>query len=200
MRYLVIVISLALLLPFLFCSISQVNATEFQTDWADPSYWENLNFDTLSTETWENALVWLEAEADLPLLILIEQHADGFFGSDVGGILAKRFLSHPEDILYTLANEEPNTQKKLISSIIYGASNWEAMAGKLETVTLSGPDAEKGYKILSEMIAYAEETYRTEITNPKTGDPVGVAVALLALSGIGGGLMIWKKKSSRYAA
>jgi hypothetical protein len=61
-------------------------------------------------------------------------------------------------------------------------------------------NAEKGYKILSEMIAYAEETYRTEITNPKTVDPVGVAVALLALSGIGSGLMIWRKKSSRYAA
>ena len=196
MRYLVIVLSLALLLPFLFCSISQVNATEFQTDWADPSYWENLNFDTLSTETWENALVWLEAEADLPLLILIEQHADGFFGSDVGGILAKRFLSHPEDILYTLANEEPNTQKKLISSIIYGASNWEAMAGKLETVTLSGPDAEKGYKILSEMIAYAEETYRTEITNPKTGDPVDGILAVMLSSGLAWGAILLNKRKN----
>ena len=64
----------------------------------------------------------------------------------------------------------------------------------LETVELSGADAEKGYEILAYMIDYAENLYRMEIHNPKTGDSVGVFVALLAISGLLGCTLLTQRK------
>lgn len=198
MRSLSVILVIALVLTLTLAFAPCARAEETAIDWENYD-WAHLDL-TMDTQTWESALAWLRAEADPSLLLLIGSQTDGMFSTDIVCILSDRFISEPEEVLYALVNEYETSSRSYHHSIISEADDWDKMIKALESVSLSGPDAEKGYKILSEMIAYAEETYRTEITNPKTGDPVGVAVALLALSGIGGGLMIWRKKSSRYAA
>lgn len=203
MRLLYTFLCIIMIFSLIICGTPNVFAEETPTqngiDYAIYD-WENLNFSNIDSTTWASMRDWLLTSAKLDTVFLVARKATDYYKNDICSVISVRFVSSPDAVLYAMAKEGEATWKEYSKFIIREQYDWENMAKLLESIRFSEPNAEKAYEILAFMIDYAEELYRTEITNPKTGDPVGVAVALLALSGIGGGLMIWRKKSSRYAA
>lgn len=200
MRSLSVILVIALVLTLTLAFAPCASAEETKIDWENYD-WDSFQGKDLEDEEWESLADWLRTDADISRLFFVFSHADGWVGELLDGVLADRFMADPEEVIYEIAKQNKDAWQFYVGGlVILGITDRPAFIALLESVTLSGPNAEKGYQVLAKMIASAEEEYNTEITNPKTGDPVGVAVALLALSGIGSGLMIWKKKSSRYAA
>ena len=168
------------------------NATP-AVDWENYD-WAHLDATKMDIPTWESALVWLETKADLSLLLFVRGQTDGMASTDIAGVLPKRFQKAPTEFLYELTKEDNTVWQDCVFCVIYGANDWDAMVESLETVELSGPNAEKGYEILTYMIDYAKQEYRKEIHNPHTGDSAGVFVALLVVSGLFGGVLLTQRK------
>ena len=195
MRYLSIILSLALLLTLAFFCAPNAYAEEAQpkTDWA--SYdWQNFSIIGLDDSTWDSMCEWFRTDGDLHTIFFVAGRTDGYFATDISYIMSQRFMSEPEATLYALAKEDTDTWKHCGHCIIFETYDWDAMIKVLESVRLSGADTQKGYEILAYMIDYAQEEYKTEIHNPKTGDFVDVLIAVLAISGLFGGVLLTQKK------
>lgn len=192
MRYLSIILFVTLILSVCFCFAPCARAEEVETDWENYD-WVNFSVQGLDDSTWESMCKWFRTDAELSLLFFVAGRTDGYFSTDIAYSMSIRFLSEPENVLYALAKENKDVWQHCSRLIVFETYEHKTMIDLLENITLSGPDAEKGYEILAYMIDYAEEEYNTDITNPKTGDPVGAAVILLALSSIFCAFLVLKK-------
>ena len=195
MRQLGTLLCAILTLSLVFCGAFSVYAdsTLTEVDWENYD-WENFSIIGMEDSTWNAMCDWFRTVGDLRTLFFVAQRTDGFYTTDISSIMSQRFMADPETVLYALAKEEENTWKACSQHLILETYDCNAMVEILETVELSGADAEKGYEILAYMIDYAENLYRMEIHNPKTGDSVGVFVALLAISGLLGCTLLTQRK------
>ena len=186
-----ILLSSILIITFMPCSVS---ATEAEIDWSTVD-WENFQFGyLLGDQTLQDSLGdYLLSEADISLILMLTTRADGEYATWVYSLLNQRFMADPENVLCAIAKEGDEVRQSAIQGIVIECPEPAAMIEALEGIILSPENAEEGYPVLAEIIAFAEEVYGQEITNPKTGDPMDFAV-LMAFLSIGGFLLLKRKK------
>lgn len=188
-------ISLFLVAVILLCGAAVVSATENEVDWA--SYdWENFSCADVEPKEWGYMCKWFSTEAELELLFDISMKVDGYRSEGMGGILCERFRSDPVGLIMALSLEEETVQSHVISSTVYfGAYDPAEFEQLLSGLTLPENAGTDAMNILVQMVRRAEENWNMNITNPQTGDPIGLAVLLMAISGFGGAFL-WKKEKS----
>ena len=197
MRHISKSLSLLLIISLIFCGIPSVFAEQRgNQDKVDYSTydWESLDFSKIDSTTWASMREWLLTSQNLDIIFLLARNADGYYKNDICSIISVHFKSHPSAVLYTMAQEDEADWKHYGQFIIREQPDWEATVELLESIKLTGADAQKGCEILAYMIDYAENLYRMEIHNPNTGDSVGVFVALLAISGLLGCTLLTQRK------
>ena len=189
------IVSILLALLILLCGATVVCATENEVDWANYD-WENFSFVGLEHEEWVPMREWLRAEADLDLLFNIKMKSDGYFSEDMSGLLYERFKKDPVVVIAALSLEEETVQTHILISIVYAGAYYPTeftqLMNGLKLPEDAGPEA---MNILVQMVSRAEETWGLDITNPHTGDPIGIAALLMVFSGFGGGLL-WKRRKT----
>ena len=137
---------------------------------------------------------WLRAEADLDLLFNIRMKSDGYFSEDMSGLLYERFKKDPVGVIAALSLEEETVQTHILRSIVYAGAYYPTEFTQLmNDLTLPEDAGPEAMNILVQMVKRAEETWGLDITNPHTGDPIGLAALLMAFSGLGTALL-WKKR------
>lgn len=193
MRHLKKYVALMLALCCLMGLASAVSADENEIDWSEFD-WEKVELRYVEYDVWESMCEYFKTDAELELLFYIRGKTDGMYSTDMDGILSDRFLSDPNAMLTALTDLDFEERQDMIHSIVWGADDLDEMLPFLETVKLAGSDAEAGYEVLAEMIAYAEEAYGVDINNPKTGDPVGIVMAVMALCCVGAAGLIWRRR------
>ena len=180
-------VSVAVLLACVILLASPaVCAAEAGIDW-NTVEWESFQFGyLLGDQTLQASLGdYLLSEADISVLLVLTTRADGEYTTWVNSLLHQRFLADPEDVLCAIAKESDEVRQSVMQGIVFECPDPAALIEVLEGITLSGGNGEEGYPVLAEMIAYAEEMYGREITNPKTGDFVGFAALMAFFSGTG---------------
>ena len=174
-----------ILLIMIFVPLS-VSAYENAPDWSTAN-WEEFNYDYFDYISGDQELKrsledYLLSEADISILFILVGKADGDYRYWTGSLLADRFMNDPEEVLSAVAKESSSVQPNILHEIVFGYSDYEEMAQKLEQLTFSGANAAVCYDLLAEMIAFAEELYGRDITNPKTADPLMTVVNLMTVS------------------
>ena len=186
-------VSIFLAAVMLLCGATVVCATENEVDWANYD-WENFSFVGLEHEEWIPMREWLRAEADLDLLFNIRMKSDGYFSEDMSGLLYERFKKDPVGVIAALSLEEETVQTHILRSIVYAGAYYPTEFTQLmNDLTLPEDAGPEAMNILVQMVKRAEETWGLDITNPHTGDPIGLAALLMAFSGLGTALL-WKKR------
>lgn len=197
MRLISTILSAVLLFSLVFCCVpfafADEEPTEPTVDYSDYD-WENFSIIGLDDSTWSAMCDWFRNDGDLHTIFFVAQRTDGYATTDISCIMSQRFMADPETFLYALAKEDDNIWKNCVDFLLFETYNWDTMADVLESVELSGPDAEKGYEILAYMIDCAKQEYGKEVHNPHTGDSVGVFVALLVVSGLSGAVLLTQRK------
>lgn len=188
-------ISVLLAIIICLCGATVVCATENEVDWVNYD-WENFSFVGLEHEEWIPMREWLRAEADLDLLFNITMKSDGYFSEDMSGLLYERFKKDPVVVIAALSLEEETVQTHILISIVYAGAYYPTEFTQLMNgLTLPEDAGPEAMNILVQMVGRAEEKWGLDITNPHTGDPIGLAALLMAASGLGGGLL-WKKRKT----
>ena len=187
------IISIFLMAAILLCGAAAVSAEETQTDWANFD-WENYKNADLSDQEWGSACKWFRAEADLELLFDMAMKVDGYRAEGMSGVLGERFKKDPVGLIKALSLEEDTVQTLVIQSIVFDAypAEFEQLLNSLTLPEDAGPAA---MNILVQMVQCAEETWGLDITNPHTGDPMGIAALLMVSSGLGGAVLLKRRKA-----
>ena len=187
------IVSLFLAAVLILCGAVAVSATENEVDWANYD-WENFSTTDVSAKEWGSMCKWLPTEADIKLLFDISMKVDGYKSEGMGDVLFKRFRIEPVNLIMALSAEEEAVQEHVIGSIVhFGIFERAEFAQFLSDLTLPEDAGSDAVNILVQIIQCAEENWNMDITNPKTGDPVSLAVLLMAISGFGGAFL-WKKE------
>lgn len=186
-------ISVLLAIIICLCGATVVCAAEEQIDWANYD-WENFSFVGLEHEEWVPMREWLRAEADLDLLFNIKMKSDGYFSEDMSSLLYERFKKDPVVVISALSLEEETVQTHILISIVYAGAYYPTeFTQLLNGLTLPEDAGPEAMNILVQMVSRSKETWGLDITNPHTGDPVGIAALLMTASGLGAAL-IWRRR------
>ena len=168
----------------LSCGVSAA-AAENETDWGSVD-WTTYDWKNFNHTMWESLSAWLRNEADLEELLYIDTHCShAAYLETVSVIMGERFEQDPQAMITAIAGADEEARRKHIGSIVAFTYDVKKLTDALVNISLPGPDTDAEHAVLAEMIAYAENMYGIVITNPKTGDPAGIAAALLAASGAG---------------
>lgn len=194
MHKLSLCVALPLAVALVFGCVLPVAAADEAIDWSQVDL-RQVNFYMLTLEEWDSLADWLRTSADFSDVMYVRKAdgVDGEFSSLVECVIADRFIANPQEVLTALAEEEENVWRFYVSDIVYGTNDYAKFLTILRTFIPAGPNVEKETTILNAMLAYAQESYPPHIFNPKTGDPVMLAAAVMTLAGIGGGALIRKK-------
>ena len=185
-------VSIFLAAVILLCGATVVCAEEEQTDWANYD-WENYKYADLSAQEWGSACKWFRSEADVELLFDMAMKTDGYRSEGMDGILSDRFMEDPIGLITALSLEEEKIQTHIIQSVVFGISDRAGFVQLMNGLTLPEDAGPVAMSILVRLVNHAEESWRLDITNPHTGDPMGIAALLMAFSGLGTALL-WKKR------
>lgn len=186
-------ISVFVVIIICLCGAMVVCAEENEVDWANYD-WENYSYANLSDQEWGSACKWFRAEADLELLFDIAMKVDGYRTESMGGIWGERFMKDPTGLIMALSLEEETVQTHVIQSIIFDAYPAEFVP-LMNGLTLPEDAGPVAMNILVQMVNYAEEARGLDITNPHTGDLIGIAALLMAASGLGSALLLKRRKT-----
>ena len=191
-------ISLIFVAVILLYGAAVVSAEENEIDWESydwESYdWENFSPADLKSGEWKSMCKWLRSEADLKLVFYVSTKIDGAYAETMGIVLYGRFTSDPVGLIAALSLEEETVQTRVIRSIIYAGAYVPAQFEQLLSSLTLPENASAGAKsILVQMIRCAEEDWGMEITNPQTGDPISLAVLLMAVSGLSGAVLLKRR-------
>lgn len=194
------ILSLSFALLILSCILLAVSisAQADEIDW-DNVNWEHFDWELLDDSDVRKSLIaWLRNEASFEEYFSFENarrnggcevYSEGF-----AMITGDRFLADPQGMLYALADLGKSERSIFIRAIGYFSIDWNQLCTVLETVTLQGDKADEGYEVLAEMIEFMNNEFGTNISNPKTGDPVGIVMAAMAVCGISGAVMLIRRK------
>ena len=186
------IVSILLALLILLCGAAVVCAEESETDWAKYD-WENYTNPALSDQEWGSACKWFRAEADVKILFGVAMKTDGYRSEGMSGILSDRFMEDPIGFITALSLEEEKVRTHIVGSVVFGARVPAELGLLLNDITLPEDAGPVAMDILVRLVNHAEESWRLDITNPHTGDPLGIAALLMATSGLGGSIL-WKKR------
>ena len=176
-----------------FCCLCMFGMTAFATDSGSEDQNVEIDFSTadFSTIVWTPDVVsalgkWFEKQ-DLQTLFSFYYKRPSMDYSWIK-IVSGRLLEDPVTFMRTLSREDTQLQtaiiQKLTSSIYTGiAPGREELPAVIAATKLDETDTEATKQVLA---WFREEIEKTgNDWNPKTGDPAGVAAALLAASGAG---------------
>ena len=186
------IVSILLAVLILLCGATVVCAEESETDWAKYD-WENYTNPALSDQEWGAACKWFRAEADVEILFSVKMKTDGYRSEGLSGILSDRFMEDPIGFITALSLEEEKVRTHIVSSVVFGARVPAELGLLLNNLTLPEDAGPVAMDILVRLVNDAEESWRLDITNPHTGDSVGIAALLMVFSGLGGSIL-WKKR------
>ena len=166
-------------------------ATESGADFSDVD-WSTVDWNTIDLIEW---LDWLD-EAELKTLFQMSPYCDAGRSEGLAGELGRRFRIDPQGMIMALTAEEETIRNSVIGDIVYNSQYDSAgFVQLLNGLTLPEDAGPEAMNILVQMVSRAEETWGLDITNPHTGDSIGIAALLMAASGFGGGLL-WKKRKT----
>ena len=158
---------------------------------------ENFNYRELEESQWRSLRDWLKTEADLHAVFYVTTtKGDGWIGEMGRSVLYSVVIEEPVQFNQALALEDEVTQSITISSITFEAAGFKGefeqfMSGLVLPDTATDGDR----NVLIKIISQAETNWNMNITNPQTGDPVGRAALLMAISGFGVAFL-WKKEKT----
>ncbi len=188
------IVSLFLAMLIILCGVVSVSAAENEYDWANYD-WENFSTTDVSAKEWGSMCKWLPTEADIKLLFDISMKVDGYRSEGMGDILFKRFRIEPVNLIMALSAEEEAVQEHVIGSIVhFGIFERAEFEQLLSGVTLPENAGADAMNILVQMVRRAEENWGMDITNPQTGDPIGLAALLMVASGLGTAVLLKRQK------
>ena len=198
MRIIRNVVSLFFICVILLCCAFVVGAEETQIDWSNVDL-ESFNYQELDAQQWSSLGDWLQKDADLHTVFYVTTtKGDGWIGEMWSSIVYSLFMEDPVPFIQALALEDEAAQNKTISRITFEAVIYkEEFEQMMRGLVLPDAATDSERNILTNIISHAEEDGFINITNPKTGDPIGVAVLLMAVSGLGlAALLILRKRPS----
>ena len=158
------------------------------TNWPSVD-WSTVDWHTIDFVEWAN---WLD-EADLKALFQMTQRSDGAYTEGLAGELGNRFKKDPVGLILALSAEKEEIQTRVIDLIIYDCRR-EEFEQLMSGLTLPEDAGTGAMNILVQMVRRAEETWNTNITNPHTGDSIGFAALLMAVSGLGIAVLLNRRK------
>lgn len=190
MKRVMLLITLLLVFTVLLLPVRSF-ATESGADFSDVD-WSTVDWNTIDFFEW---LSWLD-EAELKALFQMLPRCDGALSEGVAGELGRRFYSDPQGMIMALTREDEELQMLAVHLIVYYCTyHPDEFTQFMNGLTLPEDAGPEAMNILVQMVNYAEETRGLDITNPHTGDPIGIAALLMAASGLGGSIL-WKKRKT----
>lgn len=182
-----------LLAPLLIISLLlfpvSAYASETGADFSDVD-WSTVDWSTIDISEW---MKWLD-EAELEALFQMSPYCDAGRAEGVASELGDRFRSDPLGMIMALTAENAEVRISVINNIAYNAQYYsEEFRQLLSGLTLPEDAGSDAMNILVRLVNSAEEMWNMDITNPHTGDPMGIAALLMAFSGLGTALL-WKKR------
>lgn len=166
-------------------------ATESGADFSDVD-WSTVDWNTIDLIEWLN---WLD-EAELKTLFQMSPYCDAGRSEGIASELGRRFRADPQGLIIALAAEDETIRNSVIGNIVYNSQYDRAGFVQLMNGLKLPEDAgQVAMNILVQMVCRAEETWGLDITNPHTGDLIGIAALLMAASGLGGSIL-WKKRKT----
>ena len=158
---------------------------------AESSQWSQVDlsqvdYTKLDRNEWESLIQWLRTEGTFEDALCVRgSSVTEVWAEPLDGAMSELFLTDPQGALTRLAQEEESAWQMYATGIVVFPPDYQAMISALTSLKPSGPDTQTEQRILDAMFATMEANYPQHILNPKTGDPAGVAAALLAASGAG---------------
>lgn len=171
-----------------------VFAAEDNAGW-ESCDWETFRFSDVAPEDEDKFFEWLRTEGELETIFYLLTKSDGAYAESMAGVLYTRFREAPYEFVQELAKENDDIIGLVMSFVIYAGTYRPTELQELfESIVLpnSATDAERA--IFACMIEDARENWGMELPNPKTGDPVVFIAAALVLSGVGGAVLLDKRK------
>ena len=166
-------------------------ATESGADFSDVD-WSTVDWNTIDLIEWLN---WLD-EAELKTLFQMSPYCDAGRSEGIASELGRRFRIDPQGVIMALAGEDAEVQTSVIHHIAYNSQYDSAgFVQLMNGLTLPEDAGPVAMNILVQMVNRAEETWGMDITNPHTGDPIGIAALLIAASGLGSALLLKRRKT-----
>lgn len=160
------------------------------TNWPSVD-WSTVDWHTIDMIEWLN---WLD-EADLKALFQMTQGSDGAFSEGLAGELGNRFKKNPAGLILALSAEKEEIQTRVISLIVYNGDYHRAEFEQLmSSLTLPDTATAGERNVLAKIITRANEKWNMNITNPHTGDSIGFAALLMAVSGLGIAVLVKRRK------
>lgn len=188
-------ISFILIAVILLSSAAVVSAEETQIDWSSVDF-ETFNFRELEDSQWRSLRDWLKTDADLHTVFYVTSTAgDGWIGEMWSGLVYSLFMLDPVPFIQALALEDEVTQEKTVLRIIYEADLFKEVFGHVVSELALPDTATAGERnVLAKIISRANEKWNMNITNPHTGDSIGFAALLMAVSGLGIAVLVKRRK------
>ena len=151
--------------------------------------WATIDWHTIDFVEWAN---WLD-EADLKSLFQMTQGSDGAFSEGLAGELGNRFKKDPTCLILALSAEKEEIQTRVIHLIVYDYRR-EEFEQLMSGLTLPDTATAGERNVLAKIISRANEKWNMNITNPHTGDSIGFAALLMAVSGLGIAVLVKRRK------
>lgn len=190
-------ISLFLLSVILLCCSVVVGAEETQIDWSNVDL-ESFNYHELEERQWLSLRDWLRKDADLHTVFYVTTtKGDGWVGEMWSSLVYSLFMEDPIPFIQALALEDEATQNRMFLSITFQAAVHKTEFEQFMCdLTLPDTASDGDRNVLMKIISHAEEKGNMNITNPKTGDPIGIGVAvpLMVTSGFGTAVLLKRRK------
>ena len=166
-------------------------ATESGADFSDVD-WSTVDWNTIDLIEWLN---WLD-EAELKTLFQMSPYCDAGRSEGIASELGRRFRIDPQGMILALSAEDAATQTSVIHHIVYNSQyDTAGFVQLMNSLSLPEDAGQVAMNILMQIVSRAEETWGLDITNPHTGDLIGIAALLMAASGLGSALLLKRRKT-----
>lgn len=153
-------------------------------------YFDNPDYDFFYLlDDWSN---WMENEATLEKLMEVAKaRPDAAYSTAYANALGTRFLQAPQAVIRALAQADGDHREQIArliaTSEAYPAEQVD-IAKLLTELKLPADATAEEKAALNMIIGYVEQYNNVEI--PRTGDPIGLIIGLMALSATGLAVMV----------
>ena len=171
-----------------------------ETDW-DTVDWDTYDWSRLTENDfaeWNSLENWLRNEASLEDLLYLDGHCShAAFSESISTIVIERFLAQPEEMLRAIAAHE-GWEHFHVTSIAFGANKEQRteLIALLESMVLDPAEDPSVGAVLSDLVATVEEMYHVQISNPGTGDSIGIFAGLMAASGLAAAALVRRRRKA----
>ena len=161
-----------------------------------------VDLDTVDWDTidWDLMLMleplreWYRTQEDLNKLFSVYDKRPDWDYSWVSAV-TERLLADPAAFMRALAKESPEDQETIVKALVGNTSTeFNPRHAELPWAIYSTKLSENDPAEVRQVLTLFENAVETYWGIPKTGDPVVIAVVLMAVSGLGGCLLVKKIK------